>query len=91
MPHKPDGGKQPGEIIRLLWEPGRSYYLHRPETLPCEGEDFCNLTACLTEELLALLRQLCALPLQLQYSPFDTALVQTLNVTLFGDEIEIIE
>jgi hypothetical protein len=84
MPHKQNGysGNQ-SENIRLLWNPYKLVEVKRPD-IPCQAAS-CTLTACLTEVQLAALQKLVALPLQLDWSPFDRAIIEELSILLFGD------
>ena len=88
MPAKPKGymGNE-SDNVRLLWNPYALIEITRPD-LPCGGPG-CTLTACLSELQLAVLRQVVALPLQLDWSPFDRAVMEELNLLLFGDQFTL--
>lgn len=74
-----DTGK---EIHRLLWDPTMPIEIHTVIDV-CEG--CVNLSVCLTEEEIALLSQIVAIPLQIEYGPFVFQDVAVLYLKLFGN------
>lgn len=85
---RPDGGERLDAfagVYKLLYR--RYYEIDWADTRDyCPADGCADLTACLTEEELILLKELVTLPLRCDYGPFDYLKIKQLYIKLFEVE-----